>query len=111
MEVVRTNKDLEGWRNGLKRRAIGKSQLPLYVLIQLLQKKASLVALQVRLVSDPRLRRHQRTTYKNMQKNLFNLWSQYENGEQLAAARGLLAFSKATSKPGLHDNFFGTVPV
>ena len=82
LEAVRTNNDLEGWHNGLNRRAKGKSQLPLYVLIQLLQKEASFFALQVRLVSDRRLRRHQRTTYKNMQKNLFNLWSQYENGER-----------------------------
>ena len=82
LEVVGTNNDLEGQHNGLNRRAKGKSQLPLYVLIQLLQKEVSLVALQVKLVSDRRLRRYQRTTYKNMQKNLFNLWSQYKNGER-----------------------------
>ena len=77
MQAVRTNNDLEGWHNGLNRRAKGRSQLPLYVLIQLLQKEASLVSLQMRLVSDRRLRRHQRTTYRSMQKKLFGLWNDF----------------------------------
>ena len=82
MQAVRTNNDLEGWHNGLNRRAKGKSQLPLYVLIQLLHKEASLVSLQIRLVSEKKLRRHQRTTYKKMQKRLFSLWKQYEEGQK-----------------------------
>ena len=81
-ETVRTNNDLEGWHNGLNRRAKGKSNLPLYVLIQLLHKEAALVSLQIRLVSERRLWRHQCTTYKNMQKRLFSLWQQYEEGEK-----------------------------
>ena len=60
MEAVRTNNDLEGWHNALNRRAKGRAQLPLYILIQLLHKEAALVSLQIRLVSDRRLRRHQR---------------------------------------------------
>ena len=82
MEPVRTNNDLEGWHNGLNRRAKGKSQLPLYLLIQLLHKESSLVSLQIRLVSERRLRRHQRTTYKNLQKRLFSLWHEYEAGQK-----------------------------
>ena len=82
MEAVRTNNDLEGWHNALNRRAKGKTHLPLYCLIQLLNKEASLVALQVRLVSDQKLRRHQRVTYKKMQKKLFCLWNEYHNGER-----------------------------
>ena len=82
MQAVRTNNDLEGWHNGLSRRAKGRSQLPLYVLIQLLQKEAPLVSLQIRLVSDRRLRRHQRTTYRNMQKKLFGLWNDFEEGRK-----------------------------
>ena len=81
-ETVRTNNDLEGWHNGLNQRAKGKSNLPLYVLIQLLHKEAALVSLQIRLVLEKRLRRHQRTTYKNMQKRLLSLWKQYEEGEK-----------------------------
>ena len=80
MEAARTNNDLEGWHNGLNRRAKGRSQLPLYVLIQLLHKESSLVSLQIRLASDRRLRRHQRTSYRKMQRRLFDLWKQYEEG-------------------------------
>ena len=44
MEPIRKNNNLEGWHNGLNRRAKGKSQLPLYLLIQLLHKESSLVS-------------------------------------------------------------------
>ena len=81
-EAVRTHNDLEGWHNGLNRRAKGRAQLPLYVLIQLLSKEATLVTLQIRLVSDKKLKRHQRTAYKTMQKRLFKLWKQHEDGEK-----------------------------
>ena len=33
MKSIRTNNDIEGWHLGLNRRASGKSQLPLYLLI------------------------------------------------------------------------------
>ena len=82
LQAVRTNNDLEGWHNALNRRAKGRSQLPLYILIQLLHKEASLVSLQIRLVSERRLRRHQQTTYRNMQKKLFSLWNDYEDGRK-----------------------------
>ena len=82
LQAVRTDNDLEGWHNALNRRAKGRSQLPLYILIQLLHKEASLVFLQIRLVSERRLKRHQRTTYRNMQKKLFSLWNDYEDGRK-----------------------------
>ena len=82
MQAKQTNNDLEGWHNDLNRRAKGKAQLPLYVLIQLLHKKASLVAIQIQLVSGKRLQRHQRKTYKKLQTRLFKLWHQYENDER-----------------------------
>ena len=81
-EAVRTNNDLEGWHNGLNRRAKGRAQLRLYILIQLLSKEATLVNLQIRLVSDKLLKRYQRTAYKTMQKRLFTLWKQHEDGEK-----------------------------
>ena len=34
MKSIRTNNDIEGWHLGLNRRASGKSQLPLYLLIE-----------------------------------------------------------------------------
>ena len=74
------NNDLEGWHNGLNRRAKGQSQLPLYILIQVLHREATLVSIQIRLVSDKKLKRHQRSSYRTMQRRLFDLWSQYEDG-------------------------------
>ena len=51
-QAVRTTNDLEGWHHGINRRAAGKSQLPLYVLIKLLHQEAQLTAIQIRLVSE-----------------------------------------------------------
>ena len=82
MESLRTNNDLEGWHGCLNRRAKDKFQLPLYLLIQLLHKESSLVSPQIRLVSERRLRRHQRTTYNNLQKRLFSLWHEYEGRQK-----------------------------
>ena len=82
MEAVRTNNDLEGWHNGLNRCAKGRSQLPLYIFIPVLQREASLVNMQIRLVSDKKLKRHQRSAYRAMQRRLFNLWKQYEDGQR-----------------------------
>ena len=82
LEAVRTNNDLEGWHNGLNRRAKGRSQLPLCILIQLLHREASLVNIQIRRVSDKKLKRHQRSTYRAMQGRLFDLWKQYKDGQR-----------------------------
>ena len=60
MKFVRTNNDIEGWHFGLNRRASGKSQLPLYLLIRLLHHKARRTSLQIRFVSEERLRRIQK---------------------------------------------------
>ncbi|KAL9977263.1 hypothetical protein ACROYT_G014647 [Oculina patagonica] len=51
MQSIRTNNDVEGWHNGLNRRAQGKSQLPLYMLITLLHEESRLTTLQIRMVS------------------------------------------------------------
>ena len=48
-ETIRTNNDSEGWHNGLNRRASGRGQLPMYLLIKFLHKEATLNALQIRL--------------------------------------------------------------
>ena len=42
-KAVRMNNDIEGWHHGLNRRASGRGQLPLYLLIQLLHKEAKLM--------------------------------------------------------------------
>ena len=82
LEAVRTNNDLEGWHNGLNQRAKGRSQLPLYILIQVLHREAALVSMQIRLVSDTKLKRHQCSTYRTLQRRLFDLWSEFENGNR-----------------------------
>ena len=56
-QQIRTNNDVEGWHNGLNKRASGRAQMPLYMLINLLHKEACLVALQIRLVSERKLTR------------------------------------------------------
>ena len=60
-QAVRTNNHLEGWHHGLNRRAAGLGQLPLYVLVKLLHRKAQLTAIQIRLVSENKLRGIQRS--------------------------------------------------
>lgn len=87
-KAVRTNNDLEGWHHGLNRRASGRGQLPLYVLIKLLHKEAQLTAIQIRLVSEKKLRRIQRRKYRDLQARIFDLWDQYEADEK--SARQLL---------------------
>lgn len=82
MQSVRTNNDVEGWHHGLNRRASGKSQLPMYLLINLLHREARLTSLQIRLVSDKKLERSQRKKYRNLQARIFNLWEEFENGER-----------------------------
>ena len=59
----------------------GKSQLPLYMLIQLLHGETTL---QVRMVSEHKLCRLQRRTYRQLQAKIFSLWDQYENGDRTA---------------------------
>ena len=59
-QQIYTNNDVEGWHNGLNKRASGRAQMPLYMLIHLLHKEACLVALQIRLVSERKLTKLQR---------------------------------------------------
>ena len=60
MPFARTNNDIEGWHHSLNRRASGRGQLPMYLLITLLHREAMLTAIQIRLVSEKKLRRIQR---------------------------------------------------
>ena len=80
-QSVRTNNDTEGWHHGLNRRAQGKSQLPFYLLVELLFQEAKLTSLQIRLVSDKKLKRIQRKEYRNVQARLFEAWDKYQNGD------------------------------
>ena len=63
-QAVRTNNDVEGWHHGLNRRASGRGQLPLYLLIK--------------------LRRIQRRKYRDLQARIFALWEEYDAQEKSA---------------------------
>ena len=84
-QPVRTNNDIEGWHNALNRRAGGQSGLPLYLLIELLEKEARLTTIAIRLVSDRKLSRVQRQCYRNIQRKLFESWEKYDSREISAA--------------------------
>ena len=73
-QAIRTNNDIEGWHNALNRRASGQCGLPLYSLIELLDREARLTAVTIRLVSDEKL-----------QARLFDSWEKYERKEKTAA--------------------------
>ena len=84
-QPVRTNNDIEGWHLALNRRAGGQRGLPLYLLIELLERKARLTAITIRLVSNGKLSRIQRKCYRNIQRKLFDCWDKYDNREKTAA--------------------------
>ena len=88
MKAIRTNNEIEGWHLGLNRRASGKSQIPLYLLISLLHREARRIALQIRLVSERKLRGIQKKKFRQLQTKIFGLSDEYQNGER--GARQLL---------------------
>ena len=79
-EAVRTNNDLEGWHNSLNRHAGQQGSLCFYSLLELLHREALLTAINIRLVSEEKLKRLQRKKYKNLQERLFEQWGLYEQG-------------------------------
>lgn len=83
-QPVRTNNDIEGWHNGLKRRAGGRCRLDFYQLIELLHREARLTSITIKLVSDKKLKRIQRKKYRQLQKKLFDAWDEYQTGDKNA---------------------------
>ena len=53
-------------------------------MVQLLHDEARLASLQIRLVSEKKLRRHQRRAYRDLQSKIFNLWDAYLKEEKTA---------------------------
>ena len=82
--TVRTNNDIEGWHNGLHRRALGKWSMPFYLLLDLLHQQARLTALRIRLVSEKKLKRIQRAKYCSLQAKIFDHWDDYSNERNTA---------------------------
>jgi len=63
---------------------LGRVHIPFYLLIQHLYRDSKLSALQVRLVSDGKLKRIQRKTYRRLQAKSFDLWDDYASKEKTA---------------------------
>ncbi|KAL9967518.1 hypothetical protein ACROYT_G025762 [Oculina patagonica] len=81
-QPIRTNNDTEGWHNALNRRAGGHSGLPLYTLVELLDKEAKLTAVAIRLVSAEKLKRIQIKKYRNLQAKLLDSWDKYDKKQK-----------------------------
>ena len=79
--TVRTNNDVEGWHHRLNQNA-QKDQLPLYVMIQLLFQEATTVNLQMRLLSQDKIRRRQSKKYRDLQGKIMKYWEQYAGGQK-----------------------------
>ena len=75
---VRTNNDVEGWHNRVNTHA-QKSNLQFYLLIELIYKEASKIPLQLKLISEGKLRRRQRKQTKMVQWKILQLWDDYAN--------------------------------
>ena len=82
MLSVRTNNDIESWHHALNQRAAGPCGLSFYLFLSLLHNEARLVSLQIRLVSERKLKRIQRAAYRQLQNWLFELWEAFNKREK-----------------------------
>jgi hypothetical protein len=80
-QQVRTNNDVEGWHRRVKQEAHLRGDLNLYLLIKLLHDEAQHARLQVRLLSERRLRRHVRRNVMSVNGRLQALWDSYDAGD------------------------------
>eukprot|EP00745_Piridium_sociabile_P034125 TRINITY_DN58632_c0_g1_i5.p1 TRINITY_DN58632_c0_g1~~TRINITY_DN58632_c0_g1_i5.p1 ORF type:complete len:288 (-),score=30.59 TRINITY_DN58632_c0_g1_i5:19-882(-) len=80
-QAVRTNNDCEGWHGMLNRHA-RRGNITFYLMVQLLHEQSMLVDLQVRLLSENKVKRRQRRQYRQLQGQLFALWRSYVAGEK-----------------------------
>lgn len=78
-QSVRTNNDVEGWHNRLNSRA-GVAPA-FYNLVRKLREESTFVEQQVTLVSEMRLKKIQRMSYRSTQARLFAAWDSYRSGE------------------------------
>ena len=100
MQSIRTNNDIEGWHHSLNRRAAGRCGLPLYMFVALLHKEARLASLQIRLVSERKLKRMQRSTYREVQRRLLERWEAFNKKEK--TLRQLLKGCANINRPVMH---------
>ena len=75
-QPIRTNNDAEGWHLKLNRR--GRDGTPsFYLLLELLNKEATLISVQCVLLSQKKLKRSQKKVYKSIQAQLFSFWEEF----------------------------------
>ena len=78
-QSIRTNNDVEGWHHRLNAKA-KKANLPFYMLLGLLWEETDMVDINLRLITEHRLKRHQRTKYRDLQATIFEAWEKYSEG-------------------------------
>jgi len=76
---VRTNNDVEGWHNRINNITSARGKVPFYCLITELYQETTTIPLQLKLVSEGKLKRHQRKSSRQTQGRLFSLWDNYSN--------------------------------
>ena len=76
---IRTNNDTEGWHHYLNTlcKGLGRENVNLYQLIEVLHKESQMVTTQAQLVIDEKIQRYQRTTYRQYQQQIFQIWDDY----------------------------------
>ena len=79
MMAIRSNNNVEGWHNGLHRRASGRWHMPFYLLIGLLHEEARLTALRIRLVSEKNLKGSSGQSLDLRQAKIFDVWDDFVN--------------------------------
>ena len=92
--TVRTNNDVEGYHRRLNTRA-RRGRLPLYLLIKLLHAETKFLSIQVRLLSEGKLRRYTRRKYSQVNDKLTELWEKYTNND-ISTSRLLRQCSRLT---------------
>ena len=78
-QPVRTNNDVEGWHYRLNRKA-QRDGINIYLLFTLLYQEAQMVEVNVRWLSDNKVRRAQRKSAVNGQMKLHKFWQEYRDG-------------------------------
>jgi hypothetical protein len=74
---IRTNNDVEGWHNRLNSRVNLRGPVPFYLCVCELFQEANAIPMQLRMISENKLRRIQRKQTTKTQGKLFALWDDY----------------------------------
>ena len=78
--VIHTNNDVEGWHHRLNQKA-KKGQQPFYLLLHLLYEETKWINLQVRLVLEYKLTRHEERRYRKVQSKVLSIWDNYTDSK------------------------------